>query len=204
MTSVYIRDTRQVPVLEELIAERRAKGLDRLDEVWEGVLHMSPPPHRIHGTTAARLTNVLCEQCRRHGLGDVVLEAGLREPGSGEKNFRVPDMTVARPDRARTDGGWFEGGLSLVVEIRSPREEVAQKLDFYAARGVEEVLYLNPQTFDFDLYRLAGAKYVAVSADASGACEARSVALRFRRVERDGKASLEIEDARGGGPLPPI
>jgi len=29
---------------EELLAERRRKGHDRFDEVWEGVLHMLPPP----------------------------------------------------------------------------------------------------------------------------------------------------------------
>jgi hypothetical protein len=38
--------------LEELLARRRRSGLDRLDEVWQGVLHMVPAPREAH----ARIT----------------------------------------------------------------------------------------------------------------------------------------------------
>ena len=33
---------------EAALAERRAKGLDTLDEMWEGVLHVVPPPSAGH------------------------------------------------------------------------------------------------------------------------------------------------------------
>jgi hypothetical protein len=34
----------------ELLEHRHRKGLDRFDEVWEGVLHMVPPPAFEHST----------------------------------------------------------------------------------------------------------------------------------------------------------
>jgi hypothetical protein len=34
--------------LGELLERRRRSGLDRLDEVWEGVLHMVPAPSGEH------------------------------------------------------------------------------------------------------------------------------------------------------------
>jgi hypothetical protein len=37
-----------VHVRDEELSDRRAKGLDRWDEVWEGVLHMTPAPSYEH------------------------------------------------------------------------------------------------------------------------------------------------------------
>ena len=44
-----------VHVTQEQLADRRAKGLDRWDEMWEGVLHMTPAPSVEHQRILARL-----------------------------------------------------------------------------------------------------------------------------------------------------
>jgi len=43
----------------ELIEDRHRKGLDRFDEVWDGVLHMVPPPSHWHQKIERELLKVL-------------------------------------------------------------------------------------------------------------------------------------------------
>lgn len=123
--------------LDALKERRRISGLDRLDEVWEGVLHMVPPPNYEH----ARLTQHLAVI-----LGPLACEAGL-EAAMGEFNlgdsiddFRVPDGGLHRPG---TEGVWLHTA-ALAVEIISPGDETWQKLPFYAAHKVDELLILDP------------------------------------------------------------
>ncbi len=43
------------------------------------------------------------------------------------------------------------GTADLVVEVRSPDDESYAKLDFYAAKGVREVLVLHPAEGSADI-----------------------------------------------------
>jgi len=45
--------------LEEVFERRRRSGLDRLDEVWEGVLHMVPAPSYGHARLGQQLAEIL-------------------------------------------------------------------------------------------------------------------------------------------------
>ena len=47
------------PGLDELKERRRISGLDRLDEVWEGTLHMVPAPSFEHASIAQQLAVAL-------------------------------------------------------------------------------------------------------------------------------------------------
>ncbi|MBV9165771.1 MAG: Uma2 family endonuclease [Solirubrobacterales bacterium] len=53
----------------------------------------------------------------------------------------MPDAGV---HRSWTDRVWYDTA-TLVVEIVSPGDESWEKLDFYAAHGVEELLIVDPQ-----------------------------------------------------------
>jgi len=46
-------------VPSHLLAERRRLGLDLFDEMWEGELHMVPPPSEEHQRTGGRLSVAL-------------------------------------------------------------------------------------------------------------------------------------------------
>lgn len=203
---VVVRQPRQYPEIEELLAKRRRLGLDACDEVWEGVLHVSPPPHDAHGLVQGDVYFALQTQIRRYGLGRLRIGSGVRQPRSGRKNFRVPDLTFLRSDQHRSVvRRWIEVPVALVVEIRSPREVVRAKLPFYAARQVEEVLWIGWETLEIELHRLSGDRYIAIRPDKGGFLDLESLAIRLRRVERaGGKPGLELIDARGGGPLPPV
>ena len=55
-------------VPESLLDERRRLGLDVFDEVWEGVLHMVPPPSEEHQRLGSELIAVFVGTAKRHGL----------------------------------------------------------------------------------------------------------------------------------------
>jgi len=125
------------PELEALLERRRQAGVDRLDEVWQGVLHMVPGPNVEHSFISQQLAVLLDAPARRAGLLPGMGEFNL---GESEHDFRVPDGGLHRPGAA---GVWLQTA-ALVVEILSPADESWQKLPFYAEHHVDEVLLIDP------------------------------------------------------------
>jgi Uma2 family endonuclease len=124
--------------LDELLERRRRSGLDRLDEIWEGDLHMVPAPSYGHASVEAQLLEILGPAARGAGLEAI----GQSNLGEGEHDFRVPDGALHRPGAA----GTWHSTAALVIEIVSPGDESWEKLPFYAAHDVDEVLIVDPQT----------------------------------------------------------
>jgi Uma2 family endonuclease len=123
-----------------LLEERRRTGADLRDEVWEGVLHMVPPPSAKHQMLSTDLVIVLGPLARARGFRPL-METGLFR---AEDDYRVPDQMYARPDQIGERG--VEGGAVLVVEIKSPGDETYEKLDWYAGTGVDSALVIDPDT----------------------------------------------------------
>jgi Uma2 family endonuclease len=123
---------------EEMLERRRRSGLDRLDEVWEGVLHMVPAPLGEHADISQQLAVALNGPARAAGLWPTMGEFNL---GDSDNDFRVPDGGL---HRERLRGVWHHTA-ALVVEIASPNDESWQKLPFYAAHAVDEVLIVDPR-----------------------------------------------------------
>ncbi len=125
------------PELEALKQRRQRAGLDRLDEVWEGVLHLVPAPHGRHAKVAQQLAELLGPPAREAGLEPTMHEFNI---GDGEHDFRVPDGGLHRPSPAEL---WYPTA-ALVVEIVSPGDETWDKLPFYASHQVDELLIVDP------------------------------------------------------------
>ncbi len=123
--------------LQALDERRRRSGLDRLDEVWEGVLHMVPAPSGEHADITQQLAVALDGPARAAGLFPTMGEFNV---GDSEYDFRVPDGGI---HRTRPHGTWFPT-VALVVEVVSPGDETWEKLPFYAAHNVDEVLVVDP------------------------------------------------------------
>lgn len=128
------------PLPVELIAlleRRRALGQDRFDEVWDGVYHVNPVPHASHAYVAQQLAVMLDAPAREAGLVPILVGVNLGD----SDNYRVPDGALFRtmPDAV------FLPTAALVVEIVSPGDETWNKLDFYAARDVNEFLIVDKQ-----------------------------------------------------------
>lgn len=128
-----VLDPQELLALDE---RRRRSGLDRLDEVWEGVLHMVPAPSGEHADITQQLAVALDAPARAAGLFPTMGEFNL---GVSEADFRVPDGGL---HRSRPHGTWFPTA-ALVVEIVSPGDETWAKLPFYAAHGVDELLIVD-------------------------------------------------------------
>lgn len=141
-------------MLEELLEQRRRMGADRHDEVWNGVYHMVPGPNAPHSFIAHRLAVLLDAPARAAGL-HVGLEFNL---GENKDNYRVPDMGV---HRALRSGAWVPTA-AIVVEILSPEDEAWQKLPFYAERGVDELLIVDPADQSVKCLALSAGEYRSV------------------------------------------
>jgi Uma2 family endonuclease len=122
---------------EALLERRRQFGQDLLDEVWEGVYHMNPAPHQRHAHVAQQLAELLGAPARDAGLVPMISIFNLGEPD----DYRVPDGGLFRPGPDEV----YVPTAELVVEIVSPGDESWQKLGFYAAHDVGELLIVDPQ-----------------------------------------------------------
>ncbi len=138
--------------LDDLLERRRRSGLDRLDEVWAGVLHMIPAPSLAHARIAQQLAELMGPLAREAGLESTMHEFNL---GASEQDFRVPDGALHRPGAA---GIWLPTA-ALVVEVVSRGDETWEKLPFYATHGVDEVLIVDPQERKAYWLELADGQY---------------------------------------------
>jgi Uma2 family endonuclease len=134
------------------LERRRHLGLDKKDELWDGVWHFVNPPKLWHERLNRDMFLLLAPLAQALGLEPY---AGAGVIADIKKNFRVPDQVYARADQGIDEG---VTAARLVVEVRSPGDESLEKLPFYAERGVTEVLIVD-QDRRFDLYRLAEDEY---------------------------------------------
>lgn len=120
---------------EAFIAERQRLGHDGHDEIWDGVYHVAPNAASSHGRIAGDVALALGRRAKSAGL---VWSTGFNLGQA--RNYRVPDGAAYRPV---ADGVYLETA-ALVVEVLSPRDETFRKFDFYFARGVEELIVVDP------------------------------------------------------------
>ena len=151
------------PELEQWLERRRLSGADRFDEVWEGRYVVAPDPHSAHGAVQLELGVLLKRVAVARGL----LAAQTFNLG-GPQDYRIPDAGLL-PGPYQV---WHDTAV-LVVEVLSPDDMTFDKLDFYTAHGVQELLVVD--------------------------WEQRSVrcfALQDGQAERDRSAVLELTTAQ--------
>jgi Uma2 family endonuclease len=147
------------PTLESEIIEGR-NGFSRShlrEEVWEGVTYIMPEPDADH----FRLTTFFIWVFRSvfdPDNGDLV--GGPTNVSDGRpdwtKNYRVPDCSIFLAKHAdRNRFTHWSGGPDLAVEIISPNDYSRKKLEFYATVGTGEVLVVDRDPWQLELYRLA-------------------------------------------------
>jgi Uma2 family endonuclease len=121
--------------LRTWLEQRRALGLDRHDEVWEGEYHVAPEAHGRHGDVQDQVSGLLRPRARAASLrGSGPLNLGRPD------DYRVPDAAYLRE---RATEVWSPKA-AVVVEVLSPGDESYAKLGFYHRIGVEEVLIVDP------------------------------------------------------------
>jgi Uma2 family endonuclease len=121
------------PEIEQLLERRRRSGADRLDEVWEGRYVVAPDPHSSHGVVQGEMYSLLKQAAR-----------GLDARAAQTFNLGRPD-DFGIPDAGLLTGpaGVWHDTAPLVVEVLSPDDMTFEKLAFYTAHGVRELLVLD-------------------------------------------------------------
>jgi Uma2 family endonuclease len=126
---------------EVLIAERRRLGLDKQDEMGDGVLHINLLGNTNHQRIERELALRFDPLARQLGL-ELLMKAGLFDPAVEEDmSFWVPDVVVFPPAVASDCG--VEGRVTLAIEIRSPGDESFEKIPYYSRVGVVELLIID-------------------------------------------------------------
>jgi len=192
-----------------LLEERRRLGQDRWDEVWEGVLHMVPPPHESHGRLNDRLGFFFQAHWEFLGLGRTYSEAGVKRPGvpphpelggNVPSDYRTPDRSFLLPERYdRVEGGWIVGGPDAVLEIVSPGDESRAKLPFFLSTGVREVILIDRRTRQVEVLRATDKGFESVSVDDSGWIVSEVLRTEFR-VEPGASESVVLRVRRTDAP----
>lgn len=188
---------RERSIEARVLAERKAQGLDRWDEVWEGVYVMPPYPNIEHQFLQSRLNTILDLAVGLVGAGQVLPGLNVSDRIEGwTDNYRCPDVAVLlKGGRAENHDTFCFGGPDFAIEIVSPDDASRDKLDFYASVGVRELLVVDRDPWQVELYRLSGRTLVEVgrSTDLNATLlRSEVVPLSFRLVAGGARPSIEV------------
>jgi len=169
---------------EHWLAERKRSGAERFDEMWEGVLHMSPSPNYGHQALVLDLASFLKRHWARPHGGEVIHEINVVPPEDEAdwiRNYRIPDVVVLSSDRLHCNRDTYILGAPLVcIEVRSPKDESYDKLPFYAELGVPEVWIIDRDTKKPEVFALVESAYVNVGPNADGWIESTAIAAELK------------------------
>jgi hypothetical protein len=154
--------------VQEWLDRRQRWGADTHDEVWNGVLHVASfaVGSFTHARVSAQVSALLATAAKNRGLtvyGPVNIGV--------EEDYRVPDVCL---HRYRVRGMWHPTA-ALVVETLSPNDDTWEKLPFYAAHNVDELLIVDPDTREVHWLGLIEGEYQPI--ERSGLIELGPVRL---------------------------
>ncbi len=185
--------------------ERKRSGAERFDEMWEGVLHVSPSPNYEHQEFTFQLEMFLYREWALPARGRIVHELNVVHPDDEDDwihNYRIPDLVLLSKDRLGFNRNTYILGAPLVcVEIRSPYDESYDKLPFYIRLGVPEVWIIDRDTKEPTVFALVEGNYRAVEADAEGWIFSAAVGARMRATPA-GKLAIRLDITGAGAELP--
>src|SRR3954471_9140267 len=96
VTGLLIRDA---GLRDDLIRDRKRKGIDLYDEVWEGMYVMPSMPNNAHQLLVGDLNDTFREVVKKGGRGKSYPGANVSDRRKGwEYNYRVPDVLVGLDD----------------------------------------------------------------------------------------------------------
>ena len=189
------------------LAERKRSGAERFDEMWEGILHMSPSPNRIHQNLVGDLRDFLNRFWAKPNGGEVIHEINVVHPDDKAdwiNNYRIPDIVLLSHDRLALENDAFILGAPLIcIEVRSPKDESFEKLRFYAKLGVPEVWIIDRDTKKPEVFVLADGEYVLAEPNAGGWIESATIVAELKatpskklaiRLNRDDATRAEIPE----------
>ena len=185
------------------IRVRQERGLDRKDDVGDGVYVVSPDSINEDQSFVALFSWCFMDSIEDAGLGLVSAGGnGTDQEVAWTHNYRCPDIMVVLGGNTVQDRGthWL-GGPDFAVEILSKGDRSRQKFDFYATVGTRELLLIDRQPWALELHRLEVGELRRVgksTIEASDVLTGAVLALSFRLVASEPRPTIEIGHADGG------
>jgi hypothetical protein len=188
-------------VSRDMVRQRKKLGLDRYDEVWDGVYVMPSMANLDHQELVLEMAGLFKDVVKEAG-GKVYPGANVSDrPKNWKKNYRIPDIVVLlKNSRAKKRDTFILGGPDFLTEIESPDEDPEEKIPFYSKIQVQELLIIHRDRRDLRLLRHDGEELVQVEPTwLQGGQWLVSTVLRlaFRKVVVKGKPRTEIHRTDG-------
>jgi Uma2 family endonuclease len=189
-------------VFDQIVQERKRKGIDLYDEVWDGVYVMPSMPSLEHQELVHDLDTLFDDVVIVPGLGKCYPGVNVSDRASGwKKNFRVPDVAIVLKDsRAIRHKNHIQGGPDFLVEIESPGNDIEEKVPFYGKIGVSELLIIHRDKRSLRLLRLQGEELVLVKPSLLEGKEwllSEVLPLSFRRTVSKGVPRTQVRRTDG-------
>jgi len=142
---------------ETVLSLKSSESEDRLrEEVWDGVTFIMPEADNAHDRIASFFHGVFWTIFV--GNADYVLHFRVNisdRQRDWKKNYRTPDMALFSAHGPEIDCGTFWcGGPIVALEVASPDDRSREKLDFYAKVGTREVVIVDRDPWQLELYQL--------------------------------------------------
>jgi Uma2 family endonuclease len=117
-----------------------------------------------------------------------------------EHDYRCPDVVVVLPGGAARDAGThWQGGPDLVVEVVSPNDRSREKLAFYEALGVREVLLVDRDSKALEVHALQRGHFALAGACSAGSAQPVTLSmLGLTLAVRDGPPQLAVTHPASG------
>lgn len=144
------------------LEERRKFGVDRFDEMWDGVLHVNAFPGNPHQRFRDQLRDFLRDLQRELAVpGEWGTERNLAKPRGWPLDYRAPDMLfLGVRCRAKDMGSHYVGPPDIAVEVAGDDDESRAKLPWYAELGIPEIWIIDLASRVPDILLLSGSEYL--------------------------------------------
>jgi Uma2 family endonuclease len=183
--------------------KRKARGLDRHDEAWNGVNVALSPPNDEQQQIVAAICCIIQFIYNFQKPPEVRAGINVSDRIEGwEENYRCPDVAVnMNRNPAVNCGTHWHAGLDFLVEIIGPGDPTRKKLPFYASIKSREVLIVNRSPWELELYQLQGEDLVLAgksSLSEPNVLTSSVLPLTFRLVAGESRPQIEIVHATTG------
>ena len=155
-------------------ADIEALPENKVGEIVDGELHVSPRPASLHARASSRLTSRLNPPFDE-GIGGpggwiILVEPELHFPGM---QVVVPDLAGWRRERMPElpDVAHFTLAPDWLCEVLSEsttRFDRVKKMPLYARMGVKNIWLADPRARTLEVYRLAGSDWLLVATFTEG------------------------------------
>ena len=189
--------------LKRWIRRRRRSGLDRYDEVWDGVYVMSPIANIEHQGIGTQLASAFIQALPSESNEKIYAGTNVSDQSNDwTSNYRVPDVAVFLPgNSAKHRISHWRGGPDFAVEVISKGDRSREKFEFYQKVGVREMLLVDRYPWRLELYRNREGEWIDAGSLALGDSDrivSEVLPVSFRLIALNTGPKIEVTHSTDG------